>query len=124
MIMGKVVPPSFPMSTVASDDIYRKSLAAKYQDLPHQDKNEQKNEPLFQDIDEETLLKVVNEVNALLCGLQQNLLVLMNNRNENKKICIINSQTHELIKDITIAELIKLAQNLRNQKLALIERDV
>ena len=122
--MGKVVPPSFPMSTVASDDIYRKSLAAKYQDLPHQDKNEQKNEPLFQDIDEETLLKVVNEVNALLCGLQQNLLVLMNNRNENKKICIINSQTHELIKDITIAELIKLAQNLRNQKLTLIERDV
>lgn len=122
--MGKVVPPSFPMSTVASDDIYRKSLAAKYQDLPHQDKNEQKNEPLFHDIDEDTLLKVVNEVNALLCGLQQNLLVLMNNRNENRKICIINSQTHELIKDITIAELIKLAQNLRNQKLTLIERDV
>jgi uncharacterized FlaG/YvyC family protein len=121
------VGPILPRNIESSEEKYRKELSAKFNDLPENPKNQSqkhKNRGNLQHADYHELLKYVDEVNAQLTGLGQNILVLINKNEDKITLTIIDTKNHENISEITPDDLFDLAQNLRNQKLTLIDRDV
>ncbi len=124
MIVDKLNPTSMTNNLTLSEEKFRKNFASKNKDLPNNSENkQQKKHRQTGEIKIQDLLKKVDEVNAYLTTMGQNILVLIQNNNEKITIKILNSKTHETITVISPVEFYEVAQNLRNEKLTLIDKD-
>ncbi len=120
----KIDPTSMTMNVNLSEEKYRKTFAPITKDLPDNGKKGQSKKHVYSKENEKELLKQVAEVNAHLSSTGQNVLVLIQHLDEDVKIKMVDTRNHATITIITPDEFYEVAQNLRNEKLNLINKDV
>ena len=120
----KIDPTSMAMNVSLSEEKYRKTFATDAKDLPDSGKNGQQKKHVYSKENEKELLKQVDEVNAHLSSIGQNVLVLIQHLDEELKIKMVDTRNHATITIITPDEFYEVAQNLRNEKLNLVNKDV
>ena len=120
----KVLPSSMTMNITLTEDKNRKIFAAKDEGFSQKNKYKQPGKEAKDDLgDSNDLLSMVNEANAILSSMGQNVLVLIHNNPDDVKIKILDSRTHTIITEMTANEFLEVARNLRNKKMNFLDRD-
>lgn len=120
----KINPTSLSMQVALTEENNRNKFAVKDKDLAEGGKNKQHKNEDVKNISYPELLRKVDEVNAKLSLMGENILVLIQKNDNEVVLKIIDTRTHETITQMSPFEFYELAQNLRHQKLNLIDRDV
>ena len=120
----KIDPTPMTLNVSLSEEKYRKTFAHLSKDLPEKGKKGQSKKHSYTKENQQELLKQVDEVNAHLSSTGQNVLVLIQNSRGDINLKMVDTRNHETITVISPDEFYEVAQNLRNHKLTLIDRDV
>jgi len=125
MIMDKVGPISFPLINLRlTDENDRQSKNFALKDSTERDAQEKKKDSEnLQDPDYATIKEYIAEINMVLSTLGYALTIVLENDDEIMTISILNSTTGKKIRAVSVQEIVDLAQNLRNQKMTLIDKD-
>lgn len=78
----------------------------------------------IQSIDYATIKEYVSEINSVMEVLDYNLTVVLEQNENGFTIKIINTKNQNTLRYVLVQEVINLAQNLRNHKMTLIDKDV
>lgn len=128
--MGKVVPTSLSSglnlqtSKNSPDENSRKESAASNQFLPNQEQNSKEESRQEHSESFVHIMGAVDHINHLLQKHSKDLLVLINKNDESYKILVIDVNTDTIIKEFEVDEFMEMAQNLRNQNVSFLNKDV
>ncbi len=128
--MGKVVPTSLSSKSNLetqrkfADDRSRNENATQEQALPNSQAQKDVNLQVDNPESFVQVMATVQQMNQQLEELNKDLIVLINKNRDSYKVIVVDVNTDNIIKEFNPEEFMKMAQNLRNQKLSFLDKDV